>query len=311
MDARTSATASARVARRISTLRSRRHPFDGRSDQAGDGRSRGVVRRSGILRCADARPSQRGLQRDASHADRRHGVGSVAAGLTGWAGTRGAALRHRRERQRTARRRQRPSRDGEPCARGRHVPPRCGRPVGQHRRGDAIGGLADQFAGDSRARFSSRHPRADVLVARRTGLVVAPRFSTAHHAHAVDRARSRRCPHGVRHAGRRQSRPVVPAVLRQCGRSRDGSASGDRRALFQTNHAPDSFYPRRAEPLRLLAEDRFPAATLADLARRGHHVVSAGAWTLGRNCAARLDAGGTTVRAAASARHQQAYALGR
>jgi len=81
--------------------------------------------------------------------------------------------------------------------------------------------------------------------------------------------------------------------------------------FFQTNHAPDSFYPRRAEPLRLLAEDRFPAATLADLARRGHHVVSAGAWTLGRNCAARLDAGGTTVRAAASARHQQAYAVGR
>ena len=80
---------------------------------------------------------------------------------------------------------------------------------------------------------------------------------------------------------------------------------------FQTNHAPDSFFPRRAEPLRLLVEDRFPAATLADLARRGHQVISAGAWTLGRNCAARRDADGTRVRAAASARHQQAYALGR
>ena len=80
---------------------------------------------------------------------------------------------------------------------------------------------------------------------------------------------------------------------------------------FQTNHAPDSFYPRRSEPLRLLAEDRFPAATLADLTRRGHQVVSAGSWTLGRNCAAQRDGDGACVRAAASARHQQAYALGR
>ncbi|MEO8694765.1 MAG: gamma-glutamyltransferase [Acidimicrobiales bacterium] len=80
---------------------------------------------------------------------------------------------------------------------------------------------------------------------------------------------------------------------------------------FQTNHAPDSFFPRRAEPLRLLAEDRFAASTLADLTRRGHHVVSAGSWTLGRNCVTQWDGDGACVRAAASARHQQAYALGR
>jgi gamma-glutamyltranspeptidase/glutathione hydrolase len=80
---------------------------------------------------------------------------------------------------------------------------------------------------------------------------------------------------------------------------------------FQTNHSPDSFYPRRAEPLRLLVEDRFSASTLADLERRGHQVVSAGAWTLGRNCVAQWDGDGACVRAAASARHQQAYALGR
>ena len=80
---------------------------------------------------------------------------------------------------------------------------------------------------------------------------------------------------------------------------------------FQTNHAPDSFFPRRSEPLRLLAEDRFRASTLADLTRRGHQVVSAGSWTLGRNCVAQRDGDGACVRAAASARHQQAYALGR
>ena len=80
---------------------------------------------------------------------------------------------------------------------------------------------------------------------------------------------------------------------------------------FQTNHAPDSFFPRRAEPLRLLAEDRFSPAIVADLERRGHRVVGAGAWTLGRNCAALRDPDGVRVRAAASARHQQAYAVGR
>lgn len=80
---------------------------------------------------------------------------------------------------------------------------------------------------------------------------------------------------------------------------------------FQTNHAPDSFFPRRAEPLRLLVEDRVDAATRDELARRGHHVVPAGAWTLGRNCAALREGDGTRLRAAASARHQQAYAVGR
>ena len=81
--------------------------------------------------------------------------------------------------------------------------------------------------------------------------------------------------------------------------------------FFQTNHAPDSFFPRRAEPLRLLIEDRVPEAARDELTRRGHHVVPAGSWTLGRNCAAMRDGDGTRVRAAASARHQQAYAVGR
>jgi gamma-glutamyltranspeptidase/glutathione hydrolase len=80
---------------------------------------------------------------------------------------------------------------------------------------------------------------------------------------------------------------------------------------FQTNHAPDSFFPRRAEPLRLLVEDRFAQATRDELAARGHQVVPSGAWTLGRNCAAVRDGDGSVVRAAASARHQQAYAVGR
>ena len=80
---------------------------------------------------------------------------------------------------------------------------------------------------------------------------------------------------------------------------------------FQTDHHPNSFYPRKAQPKKLLVEDRLPAATVDELRRRGHDVEGAGAWGLGRNCAAKRDADGKTLRAAATPRRQQAYAVGR
>ena len=80
--------------------------------------------------------------------------------------------------------------------------------------------------------------------------------------------------------------------------------------FFQTNHAPDSFFPRRAQHDRLLVETRVPAVERDALARRGHDVVPAGDWTLGRNCAALRRADGVLF-AAASPRSQQAYAVGR
>jgi gamma-glutamyltranspeptidase/glutathione hydrolase len=78
---------------------------------------------------------------------------------------------------------------------------------------------------------------------------------------------------------------------------------------LQCDHWPNSFYPRQAAPGRLQLEGRFPEATFAALAARGHLVQRVGDWTLGRNCAAATD--GRVLRAAATPRLQQAYAVGR
>jgi gamma-glutamyltranspeptidase/glutathione hydrolase len=64
---------------------------------------------------------------------------------------------------------------------------------------------------------------------------------------------------------------------------------------------PSSFAPRGWEPAGLVAESRLGAAALAELERRGHAVVDAGPWSLGRLCAVgRGD--GPFVRAAADTR---------
>jgi gamma-glutamyltranspeptidase/glutathione hydrolase len=79
--------------------------------------------------------------------------------------------------------------------------------------------------------------------------------------------------------------------------------------MLQTDHWPSSFYPRQAFPAKVILEKRFPEATVAELRRRGHDVHLAEPWSLGRNCAAKKD--GKVLRAAATPRLQQAYAVGR
>ncbi len=64
---------------------------------------------------------------------------------------------------------------------------------------------------------------------------------------------------------------------------------------------PSSFAPRGWEPLGLVAESRLGAAALDELRRRGHRVVDAGPWTLGRLCAVGRG-GGDLLRAAADTR---------
>jgi gamma-glutamyltranspeptidase/glutathione hydrolase len=81
--------------------------------------------------------------------------------------------------------------------------------------------------------------------------------------------------------------------------------------MFQSDHQPNSFFPRRARPNHLLLEARYPAATVAALTGRGHEIELAGPWSLGYNCAACRDGDGVRLRAAASPRSQQAYAVGR
>jgi gamma-glutamyltranspeptidase/glutathione hydrolase len=80
--------------------------------------------------------------------------------------------------------------------------------------------------------------------------------------------------------------------------------------LFHTGHFQSSFYPRGTRPGHLMAEPAFGTAVLDDLRARGHDVEVAEPWTVGRLTAASRDTGGM-LRAAATPRLMQAYAIGR
>ena len=80
---------------------------------------------------------------------------------------------------------------------------------------------------------------------------------------------------------------------------------------FHTSHFPESFYPRPAYPGRVVAEARLGAAVLDGLRRRGHEVVAAGDWSLGRMCVVGRDPERGLVRGAANPRGMQGYAVGR
>jgi gamma-glutamyltranspeptidase/glutathione hydrolase len=72
---------------------------------------------------------------------------------------------------------------------------------------------------------------------------------------------------------------------------------------------PSSFYPRSSSPGEVYAESRLGADVLDDLTRRGHRVIDAGPWSLGRMCA--VGRGDGLLRAAANPRGMQGYAAGR
>jgi gamma-glutamyltranspeptidase/glutathione hydrolase len=77
---------------------------------------------------------------------------------------------------------------------------------------------------------------------------------------------------------------------------------------FHSTHFPSSFWPRESYPRQLVVESRFPAATIDELRRRGHDVVVADPWSLGRLSAVARD---DFLRAAANPRGMQGYAVGR
>ena len=79
---------------------------------------------------------------------------------------------------------------------------------------------------------------------------------------------------------------------------------------FHTNHFPSSFYPRTAQPNVIEIESRAGDEVIAGLSERGHDVVVAGEWSLGRVSAAGRDPDGI-LKAAADARAMQGYAVGR
>jgi gamma-glutamyltranspeptidase/glutathione hydrolase len=79
--------------------------------------------------------------------------------------------------------------------------------------------------------------------------------------------------------------------------------------MFNNMHFPASFTPRLAKPGALAIEDRFGQEALEELARRGHRLTVADGWSLGRLCAA--SRGDGVIKAAATPRHMEAYAIGR
>jgi gamma-glutamyltranspeptidase/glutathione hydrolase len=80
---------------------------------------------------------------------------------------------------------------------------------------------------------------------------------------------------------------------------------------WHSNAFPSSFYPRAWTPGELVVESRLGAATIAELRERGHAVVDAGQWELGKiSCVAR-DSRTGLLHAAANPRGMQGYAVGR
>ena len=73
-------------------------------------------------------------------------------------------------------------------------------------------------------------------------------------------------------------------------------------------HAPDSFYPRMAQPGVVCVEDRIPDSVLAELERRGHRLRRSGPWAHGRVMAVTHGPDGLCT-GAASSRAAVAYSI--
>lgn len=84
---------------------------------------------------------------------------------------------------------------------------------------------------------------------------------------------------------------------------------------FYTQHLPSSFYPREWLPGHLAVESAFPDETLAELNRRGHRLEVFGQWehynSVTMATRAIAPQAGHVLRAGASPRRMQSYAIGR
>jgi gamma-glutamyltranspeptidase/glutathione hydrolase len=109
--------------------------------------------------------------------------------------------------------------------------------------------------------------------------------------------------------GDQQDQWTLLAFLNHCVFGMDLQASIDAPS-WHSNHVPSSFFPREAHPNQLVVEDRLGDGTISSLRRRGHDVVVAGPWLLGRTTAVARSSDGF-LRAAADPRAMQAYAAGR
>ncbi len=78
---------------------------------------------------------------------------------------------------------------------------------------------------------------------------------------------------------------------------------------FHSEHFVSSFYPRGAQPGRIVVEGRTPSETVDGLRERGHKVEVGELWSEGRLCAVSQDNG--MLKAGSNARGMQGYAAGR
>ena len=78
---------------------------------------------------------------------------------------------------------------------------------------------------------------------------------------------------------------------------------------FHSEHFPSSFYPREAEPGRLVVERPIGTAVRRALSRRGHEIVVVPEWSNGRVLAAQYDADRGVVCGGASPRGETGYAI--
>ena len=81
--------------------------------------------------------------------------------------------------------------------------------------------------------------------------------------------------------------------------------------VFHTTHFPSSFFPREQRPGELVVEATVPEWVRQELVHRGHRVVLAPEWSLGRTTAVAFDHPTGSMVGAANPRGGQAYVAGR
>ena len=81
-------------------------------------------------------------------------------------------------------------------------------------------------------------------------------------------------------------------------------------ATVYSVHFPSSFYPRKGYPGRVIAESRIPAGVSRELAKKGHEVVSTGAWSNGKTMGIRYDKDHGVIMGAVAPKGNIGYAIG-
>ena len=89
------------------------------------------------------------------------------------------------------------------------------------------------------------------------------------------------------------------------------SAGGDRRARVAHDGVSEFVLSACVAAEELVVESRLGEDTIRELSERGHDVVDAGPWALGRLSAVSRDHATGILKAAANSRGMQGYAVGR